>query len=180
MKKEKSGNFTEEATFAGGCFWCVQGPFDDEAGISGVEVGYAGGTQEEAIYETVSTGRTQHREAIHMRFDPTQVDYRKLVEIFFRQIDPTDPEGQFADKGFQYTTAVYYHTDEQRGIAEEYIRELNASGKYDKPVATQIVPFTTFFPAEEEHQSFYKKNPVRYQLYKQGSGRTAFIKRNSQ
>ncbi|MBI2411187.1 MAG: peptide-methionine (S)-S-oxide reductase MsrA [Candidatus Kerfeldbacteria bacterium] len=179
MKERKTGNFSEQATFAGGCFWCVQGPFDAEAGVHNVEVGYAGGTQEEAYYEIVCSGKTQHRETIHMQFDPVQISYRTMLEIFFRQIDPTDPDGQFADQGFQYTTAVYYHTPEQRTIAEQYIRELDASKKYSKPIATQVVPFTTFFPAEEEHQSYYKKNPLRYQMYKKGSGRSAFIKRYS-
>jgi peptide methionine sulfoxide reductase msrA/msrB len=168
---------SEQATFAGGCFWCVQGPFDAEPGVSNVMVGYAGGTKEEAQYYTVATGRTQHREAIHMEFDPAVVSYRKLIEIFFRQIDPTDPDGQFADKGFQYTTAVYYHTPEQQQIAEKYVAELNASGKFAKPIATQIVPFVSFFEAEEEHQQYYKKNPMHYGMYKMGSGRAGYIKK---
>jgi peptide methionine sulfoxide reductase msrA/msrB len=141
----------EQATFAGGCFWCVQGPFDAETGVSHVMVGYAGGTAESAKYYTVANGGTQHRESIHMEFDPAVVPYRKLIEIFFRQIDPTDPNGQFADQGFQYTTAVYYHTPEQKKIAEDFVAELNTSEKFSKPIATQIVPFTTFFEAEEDH-----------------------------
>jgi peptide methionine sulfoxide reductase msrA/msrB len=167
----------EHATFAGGCFWCVQGPFDAEKGVFNVMVGYAGGTAEDAKYYTVASGHTQHREAIHMEFDPFVVPYRKLVEIFFRQIDPTDPDGQFADKGFQYTTAVYYHTPEQKKIVEEYIAELNASKKFDRPIATQVVPFSTFFEAEEDHQSYYKKNPLHYNMYKMGSGRAGYIKK---
>lgn len=167
----------EQATFAGGCFWCVQGPFDAEPGVSNVMVGYAGGSKEEAKYYTVATGRTKHREAIHMEFDPEVVPYRQLVEIFFRQIDPTDPDGQFTDKGFQYTTAVYYHTTEQKAIVEQYIAELNASGKFDKPIATKVEPFTTFFEAEEEHQQYYKKNPLQYHMYTMGSGRAGYTKK---
>lgn len=168
----------EQATFAGGCFWCLQGPFDAEQGVTDVAVGYAGGTEEDANYYAVASRATKHREAIHMRFDPSQVSYERLLHIFFLQIDPTDPGGQFADRGFEYTTAVYYHTEEQRIAAERYIQELNASGKYEKPIATVVEPFTTFFPAEEEHQGYYKKNPLRYNAYKIGSGRAAFIKRN--
>lgn len=140
-------------------------------------VGYAGGTQQEARYDTVASGKTQHREAVHMEFDPSVVPYKKLVEIFFRQIDPTNPNGQFADTGFQYTTAVYYHTPEQKKIAEEYVAELRASGKFTKPIATTLLPFSTFFEAEEEHQQYYKKNPLRYGMYKTGSGRSGFIKK---
>lgn len=112
-----------------------------------------------------------------MEFDDSVVPYRKLVEIFFRQIDPTDPDGQFADKGFQYTTAVYYHNNEQKKVAEEYITELNASRKFSKPIATQVVPFTTFFEAEKDHQQYYKKNPFHYNMYKMGSGRAGYIKK---
>jgi len=165
------------ATFAGGCFWCIQGPFDAEPGVSNVMVGYAGGTREEAHYDHVATGSTQHREAIQMEYDPAIVDYQKLIEIFFRQIDPTDPEGQFADKGFQYTTAIYTHSDEQRKIAENFIAQLTASGKFSAPIATQVIPFTTFFAAEKDHQQYYKKNPLRYMMYKTGSGRAGYIKK---
>lgn len=173
-------NQLQQATVAGGCFWCIQGPFDAQEGVSNVQVGYAGGSAEDAVYYTVASGDTQHREATHMEFDPAVVSYRTLLEIFFRQIDPTDAGGQFADRGFHYTTAVYYHSEEQRDIAEAYIAELNALGKYNAPIATQVVPFTTFFPAEEEHQAYYKKNPLRYQLYKRGSGREAYIEQNKQ
>lgn len=140
-------------------------------------VGYAGGSKEDATYYNVAYGNTQHRESIHMEFDDAVAPYRTLVEIFFRQIDPTNPDGQFADKGFQYTTAVYYHSDEQKKIAEDYIAELNSSGKFSKPIATQVVPFTTFFEAEKDHQQYYKKNPFHYTMYKMGSGRAGYIKK---
>lgn len=168
----------QHATFAGGCFWCLQGPFDAQDGVSNVQVGYAGGSQEDANYPRVCTGRTKHREAIHMDYDPEKVSYETLVDTFFRQIDPTDPNGQFNDQGPQYTTAVYTHSEEQKQIAEKVIARINDSKKFDKPVATKIEPFTTFFPAEEEHQAYYKKNPLRYGMYKMGSGRANFIDSN--
>lgn len=165
----------EQATFAGGCFWCIQGPFDYETGVTDVQVGFAGGSQADADYDKVASGQTKHREAAHMEFDPAIVSYRTLVEIFFRQIDPTDPGGQFNDRGHHYTTAIYYHTPEQQQIAAAYITELNASGKFDKPIVTAVEPFTTFFAADKDHQQYYKKNPLRYGLYKKGSGREDFI-----
>lgn len=166
-----------QATFAGGCFWCLQGPYDAEPGVSQVEVGYAGGSKEDAVYEKVAMGTTEHREAIHMWYDPRVVSYEKLLEIFWRNIDPTDPGGQFADHGPQYTTAIYYHTQEQQSLAEASQLALEKSGKFSKPIATKIIPFATFFPAEKEHQAYYKKNPLRYKLYKEGSGRAGFIKK---
>ena len=170
--------FTEQASFAGGCFWCVQGPFDAEPGTTDVEVGYLGGDEANASYYTVASGGTQHREGIHMKFDPSVVEYKTLVETFFRQIDPTDAGGQFADRGFHYTTAIYYHSDEQRNIAQAVIDDINASGKFSAPVATVLEPFTTFFAAEDEHQEYYKKNPLRYKMYKRGSGRADYITEN--
>lgn len=164
-----------EATFAGGCFWCLQGPFEHMAGVTDVEVGYVGGTEETAHYHMVAGGGTEHREGIHMRYDPTKVTYEQLLETFWKQIDPTDPAGQFADRGHQYTTAIYYHMPEQQQAAEISKNALEDSGKFDKPIATVIVPFTTFFPAEDEHQRYYKKKPVQYEMYKQGSGRADFI-----
>lgn len=167
----------QQATFAGGCFWCLQGPYDAEPGVSQVEVGYAGGSAEDAVYDKVAMGTTDHREAIHMWYDPSVVSYEKLLEIFWRNIDPTDPGGQFADQGPQYTTAIYYHTPEQQKLAQDSKQALEQSAKFSQPVATKIIPFTTFFPAEKEHQAYYKKNPLRYKLYKEGSGRAGFIKK---
>lgn len=168
----------EKATFAGGCFWCLNGPFDAKQGVQNVRVGYVGGSEEDAEYMKVASGGTDHREGITMEFDPAVVSYRTLVEIFFRQIDPTDAGGQFADRGHHYTTAVYYHSPEQQHVVQEYVKELDASGKFDEPIATAVEPFTTFFEAEEEHQQYYKKNPVRYGMYSRGSGRKDFIKKN--
>lgn len=178
MYTEVMNQELQQATFAGGCFWCLQGPYDAEPGVSQVEVGYAGGPKEDAVYDKVATGQTKHREAIHMLYDPSQVSYEKLLEIFWRNIDPTDPNGQFADQGPQYTTAIYYHTPEQQQRAEESKRQLEQSGKFKQTIATSILPFTTFFPAEKEHQAYYKKNPLRYKLYKEGSGRAGYIRQN--
>ncbi|MBI2415619.1 MAG: peptide-methionine (S)-S-oxide reductase MsrA [Candidatus Kerfeldbacteria bacterium] len=168
----------EQATFAGGCFWCLQGPFDAEPGVTNVEVGYVGGSQADAVYATVASGTTNHREGIHMTYDPNTVTYQRLLDIFWKQIDPTDVGGQFADRGHQYTTAIYYHTEEQYQWAEVSKQQLEQSGKFKVPIATVIVPFISFFPAEADHQAYYKKRPLQYQMYKRGSGRADFIKKN--
>lgn len=168
----------QQATFAGGCFWCVQGPFDAMEGVSNVEVGYAGEGAAGADYYAVAGGKLKLRESVHMEYDPEVADYEEMVRTFFRQIDPTDDGGQFYDRGYQYTTAVYYHTDEQREIIEKVIADINASGKFDKPVATKVEPFAEFSAAGEEHQQYYKKNPLRYGMYKKGSGRADYIKKN--
>ncbi len=165
----------QEATFAGGCFWCLQGPFEVMSGVTNVEVGYVGGTKETAEYNTVARGGTEHREGIHMQFDSAQVPYDKLLETFWKQIDPTDPGGQFADRGHHYTTAIFYHTPEQQQLAEASKNSIEQSGKFAIPIATVIIPFSTFFPAEEEHQRYYKKRPLEYNSYKRGSGRADFI-----
>lgn len=167
-----------QTTFAGGCFWCLQGSFDVMPGVSNVQVGYAGGSKQDAVYDTVASGRTDHREGIHMEFDPAVVLYEKLVETFLKNIDPTDVGGQFADRGYQYTTAIYYHTDSQKAVAEAALKKLKESGKFKDPIAVQVVSFTTFFPAEVEHQSYYKKRPLQYKMYKRGSGRADFIHEN--
>lgn len=167
----------QQATFAGGCFWCLQGPFDAEPGVSNVHVGYAGGDPAQGSYYVVASGRTKHREGITMDYDPAVVSYGKLLEIFWKNIDPTDAGGQFADRGYQYTTCIYYHTPAQQAEAEQSKQAINASGKFTDPVATVIEPFTTFVPAEDEHQAYYKKNPLQYKAYKRGSGRADYIER---
>lgn len=165
----------QHATFAGGCFWCLQGPFDAEPGVSNVHVGYAGGDPADGTYHRVASGRTKHREGITMDYDPTQVSYERLLELFWKNIDPTDAGGQFADRGYQYTTAIYYHTPEQKIIAEQSKTTLNSAGKFKKAIAVAIEPYTTFVPAEDEHQAYYKKNPLQYKMYKRGSGRADYI-----
>ncbi len=167
----------KKATFAGGCFWCMQPAFRELKGVVSVISGYAGGTKPNPTYEEVSTGTTGHRESVQVTYDPDRISYDELLGVFWRQIDPTDPEGQFADKGSQYRTAIFYHDEEQKQHAEASKQRLETSGRFEKPVATEILPFTTFYPAEDYHQDFDKKQPGRYHTYKTYSGREAFIER---
>lgn len=167
----------ELATFAGGCFWCMVTPFEEMPGIRKVTSGYTGGHKENPTYEEVCSETTGHAEAVQIEFDPAVISYRKLLDIFWRQIDPTDAGGQFADRGSSYRTAIFYHSEQQRQEAEASKRELEESGRFDKPIVTEIVPATAFYHAEEYHQDFHKKNPFRYRTYRQGSGRDAFIEK---
>lgn len=167
----------EKATFAGGCFWCMEAAFEALEGVVNVTSGYAGGREPNPSYEEVSTGQTGHVEAVQITFDPERVSYEKLLDVFWHYIDPTDPEGQFADRGPQYRTAIFYHSDEQKRIAESSKEQLAKSGKFSRPIVTDIRPFTTFYPAEDYHQGYYKKFPLRYQQYFSGSGREDFIKK---
>lgn len=166
----------ETATFAGGCFWCMEGPFDHQQGVVETISGYTGGSTAHPTYQEVSSGSTEHAEAIQVIYDPSKVSYAQLLEIFWRQIDPTQVDGQFADRGRQYRTAIFYHGDEQQRLAEESKAGLAVSGKFAKPIVTEIVPASAFYPAEEYHQDYYKKNPLRYKLYRAGSGREGFLK----
>ena len=177
VAKEVPTEDTSTAVFAGGCFWCVQPPFDKTPGVIKTVVGYTGGKEENPTYKAVSAGRTGHREAIQVTYDPSKVRYADLVTIFWHQINPTQANGQFADIGHQYTTAIFYVDAEQKAIAERSKRQLESSGKFDKPIATKIVAAGPFWPAEDYHQSYYKKNPAHYKAYKIGSGRAAYIKR---
>lgn len=166
----------EKATFAGGCFWCMVEPFDERPGIKEVISGYTGGTVENPTYEQVCSGMTGHVEAVQITYDPKIVSYEELVQLFWQQIDPTDDGGQFHDRGDSYKTAIFYHNEEQKQIAEASKEELAKSGKFKKPIVTPILPAKPFYPAEEEHQYYYKKNPLHYRAYKKGSGREQFIK----
>lgn len=165
----------KEATFAGGCFWCMEPPFEKTDGVIEVISGYAGGQKPNPTYEEVSSGSSGYLEAIRVVYDPDRVSYKDLLDIFWRQIDPTDTGGSFVDRGMQYTSAVFYHDPDQQKTAEEARETLEASGKFDKPVATRIQPLTTFYPAEKYHQDYYKKNPIRYKYYRYNSGRDQFI-----
>lgn len=171
-------NSLEKATFAGGCFWCMVEPFDSRPGIERVISGYTGGDVENPTYEQVSADTTGHVEAVEITFDPAIMPYKELVETFWQQIDPTDPGGQFNDRGESYQTAIFYQNEEQKAIAEESKQALDASGRFSKPVVTKILPAKTFYPAEEEHQDYYKKQSFHYRLYKKGSGREDFINNN--
>jgi len=167
----------EKATFAGGCFWCMVAPFEDLPGIIGVVSGYTGGHKENPTYEEVCSDTTGHVEAVQITYDPDVFPYEKLLELYWQQIDPTDAGGQFHDRGQSYQTAIFYHTDEQRRLAEESKAALAASGRFDKPIVTPILPAKPFYPAEEYHQDYHKKNPGHYKRYRKGSGREDFLEK---
>lgn len=165
------------ASFAGGCFWCMQPPFDRAEGVVYTQVGYQGGEEENPTYERVSSGLTGHAEAVEVVYDPEKITYEDLLGIFWTNIDPTDPAGQFTDRGRHYRTAVFHRDGEQKKLAEESKKRLSESGRFSKPVVTQIVPATRFWRAEEYHQKYYEKNPVHYGMYKKGSGREGYLKK---
>lgn len=171
-------NRLEKATFAGGCFWCMVKPFDEQDGIEEIISGYTGGHKENPSYKEVCSETTGHYEAVQITFNPSVYPYEKLLEVFWTQIDPTDPLGQFNDRGDSYRTAIFYHTEEQKAIAEKSKEDLQNSGRFSAPIVTEILPAATFYPAEEYHQDYYKKNPFRYKMYHTGSGRAKFIKEN--
>jgi len=168
---------TELATFAGGCFWCMVSPFDEMPGILQVISGYTGGHHENPTYQEVCSHKTGHYEAVQITFDPNQVSYDTLLELFWQQIDPTDSGGQFHDRGQSYGTAIFYHTEQQRRKAETTKEELQMSQRFDKEIVTKILPATPFYPAEEYHQDYHKKNAFRYALYRKNSGRDTFLKK---
>lgn len=164
-------------TFAGGCFWCMESSFERLEGVVEVISGYTGGQKANPTYEEVSSGTTGHYEAIQVIYDPEKVSYEKLLDVFWRQIDPTDAGGSFVDRGQQYTSAIFYHNDEQRHAAELSKERLERAKRYDKPIVTKILKFDAFYKAEDYHQDYYKKNPIRYKLYRSRSGRDEYIKR---
>ncbi len=166
------------ATFAGGCFWCMVHPFDQWPGVKRVVSGYTGGTTVNPTYEEVCSEATGHREAVQITFDPREMPYERLLELFWQQIDPTDAGGQFVDRGSSYRAAIFYHTEEQQRQAEASKAALAASGRFSRPIATEILPAAPFYPAEAYHQDYYKKNPGHYGRYQQGSGRLTFVQRH--
>ena len=170
----KQGKY-KKATFSGGCFWCSEYDFEKRVGVIEVVSGYAGGIEENPAYNDVASGKTSHREAVQVVYDPKKLDYNVLLDLFWRHIDPTDDGGSFVDRGFQYTSAIYYEDDDQKELAEESKKKLDESGRYDSKIVTPILKFTTFYPAEEYHQDYSKKNPLRYKLYRGGSGRDQYI-----
>ncbi len=161
------------AIFAGGCFWCMQPPFEKLDGIRSVLAGYTGGTGNDPTYEDYA--QKGHIEAVEITYDPSKISYSKLLEVFWRQIDPTDSGGQFCDRGPQYQSAVFYLNEEQKQLAEQSKKELDSSGRYEKPVVTQIVKASVFYKAEDYHQDYYKKNPVRYKFYRFNCGRDRYL-----
>jgi len=166
-----------KATFAGGCFWCMEQAFDPLTGVASVTSGYTGGRTENPTYEQVSSGGTGHAEVIQVAYDPRKIGYPALLDAFWHNIDPLTPNAQFCDHGPQYRSAVFYHTDEQREQVEASKRKLEQSGRFKQPIVTEIVKASTFYPAEEYHQDYYRKNPVRYKFYKWNCGRTARLKK---
>jgi len=172
-----NANKFETAAFAGGCFWCMQTPFDKLEGVVSTTVGYTGGQKPNPAYEEVSAGGTGHAEAIRIIFDPERISYDILLDAFWRQIDPTDAGGQFVDRGKQYRSAIFYHNEVQRQQAEASKASLEASGRFDKPLVTEVVPASTFYAAEEYHQRYYEKNPIRYKFYRYGSGRDRYLEK---
>ena len=167
----------EKATFAGGCFWCIEAPFDKIEGVVSAVSGYTGGDEENPSYKEVSSGRTGHIESVQIRFDPQKISYQQLLDMYWRQFDPTDAGGSFYDRGHQYTSAVFYHGEEQKKLAEASRAALEASGRFDEPIVTSIRPAQAFYRAEEYHQDYHKKNPRHYQQYRTGSGRDRFIEK---
>jgi peptide methionine sulfoxide reductase msrA/msrB len=165
------------ATFAGGCFWCTESDLEKVPGVLKVVSGYTGGFKEDPTYEEVCSGRTGHLEAVQVYYDPSAVTYEQLLDVFWRHIDPTDEGGQFVDRGSQYRSAIFYHDEEQRGLAEKSRDALARSGTFAKPLATQILPLAKFYEAEDYHQDYYKKSPSRYQFYRSNSGRDPFLKK---
>lgn len=162
---------TETALFAGGCFWCMVGPFQKLNGVIKVESGYTGGHTLNPTYEDVSKKETGHRESVQVIFDPKKITYDELMNVYWKNIDPVDSAGQFCDKGNQYKSAIYYTTDEQKKIAETSKEKLAKSGVLQKPIVTEIIAAQKFYAAEEYHQDYYKKNPIRYKYYRNGCGR---------
>ncbi|WP_163970938.1 peptide-methionine (S)-S-oxide reductase MsrA [Oceanobacillus halotolerans] len=170
-------NHLKKATFAGGCFWCMVKPFDQWDGVKSVVSGYTGGHLENPTYEDVKSGTTGHYEAVEITYDPTIMPYEEILKVYWQQIDPTDDGGQFQDRGDSYRTAIFYHDDQQKEAAEVSKEELANSGKFNKPIVTKILPASTFYPAEDYHQDFYKKNEQEYKEDRAKSGRDEFIEK---
>lgn len=173
---EKNNKNLKLATFAGGCFWCIEPAFDSLEGVTSTVVGYSGGDESDAKYELVSAKKTEHKEAIQIEYDESKVSYEEILERFMRNIDPFDNKGQFADKGAHYRTAIFYHDEAQKKQAEEYFKELKETMRFKYPIYTEIIAYKNFFPAEEYHQEYYKKNQTHYNAYKYGSGRVDRLK----
>jgi len=172
----KAAGTLEKADFAGGCFWCMEHPFDALPGVVSVTSGYTGGQKKNPTYKEVSAGGTGHAESVQIVYDPSKITYEKLLEVFWVNIDPTTKDRQFCDSGNQYRSAIFYHTEEQHRAALRSKEALEKSKPFKGPVVTEIVPASVFYPAEEYHQHYYKKNPIRYRYYRSGCGRDQRLK----
>jgi len=175
-KKVSISGKTEQATFAGGCFWCMETPFENIDGVISVISGYSGGNEKNPAYKDVAAGKTGHRESVQITYDPLEISFSELLYIYWRQFDPTDAGGSFYDRGLQYTSAIFYHDSGQKEVAEASKKELGKSGVFKKVIVTKIIKFKNFYDAEEYHQDYYLKSPDHYKAYRKGSGRDAFIK----
>jgi methionine-S-sulfoxide reductase len=169
---------TKTAVFAGGCFWCIQPAFDKAPGVLKTTVGYCGGTEPNPTYELVGSEKTKYREAIEIVYDPVKISFAQLLDIYWKQIDPTQSDGQFTDIGPSYRAAIFYADENEKKIAEEAKAKLASSGKFKKPIVTEILPAMTFWPAEDYHQKYSQKNPEHFEAFELGSGRMSFQKKN--
>ncbi|PYL61144.1 MAG: peptide-methionine (S)-S-oxide reductase [Verrucomicrobia bacterium] len=169
---------TKTAIFAGGCFWCIQPAFDKANGVLKTVVGYSGGTEPSPTYKLVSSERANYRESIEITYDPAKISYEQLLDIYWRQIDPTQADGQFTDIGPSYRAAIFYDSAEEKKIAEASKEKLAHSGKFKKPIVTEILPSMKFYPAEAYHQKYYQQNPEHFEAFEEGSGRVSFKKKN--
>lgn len=168
---------TKTAIFAGGCFWCIQPAFDKAKGVTKTMVGYCGGTEPNPTYEVVSSEKTGYRESIQITYDPAKISYDQLLDIYWRQIDPTQADGQFTDIGPSYRAAIFYGNDDEKKMAEASKEKLGRSGKFNKPIVTDILPAMKFYPAEAYHQKYYQQNPEHFEAFEEGSGRVSFKKK---
>jgi len=168
---------TKTAIFAGGCFWCIQPAFDKATGVIKTLVGYCGGTEPNPTYEVVSSEKTGYRESIEITYDPAKISYDQLLDIYWRQIDPTQADGQFTDIGPSYRAAIFYGNDDEKRIAEASKQKLARAGKFSKPIVTEILPAMKFYPAEAYHQKYYQQNPEHFEAFEEGSGRVSFKKK---
>src|SRR5947199_6253091 len=175
--QNSSAAATKTVIFAGGCFWCIQPAFDKATGVIKTVVGYSGGTQPNPTYELVTSEKTRYRESIEITYDPTKISYDQLLDIYWRQIDPTQADGQFTDIGPSYRAAIFYNDNEEKKIAGASKEKLARSGKFDKPIVTDILPAMKFYPAEAYHQRYYEKNPEPFEAFEKGSGRVSFEKK---
>ncbi|WP_372866374.1 peptide-methionine (S)-S-oxide reductase MsrA [Pseudomonas sp.] len=173
MPSDSSSQDAGVAVFAGGCFWCTESDFDKVPGVLSTTSGYIGGHVKNPTYQQVSAGNSGHIEAVQVRYDPSRTSYAKLLEAYWPTIDPLTPNAQFCDHGSQYRSAIFYSTAEEKALAEASIAALQASGRFSQPIVTEILPATTFYPAEDYHQDYYQKNPLRYSYYRHGCGRDA-------
>ena len=175
--QNSSSTSTKTAILAGGCFWCIQPTFDKAKGVTKTVVGYCGGTQPNPTYELVTSEKTNYRESLEVTYDPAKISYEQLLDIYWRQIDPTQADGQFTDIGPSYRAAIFYASDDEKKIAEMSKEKLGRSGKFKKPVVTEILPAMKFYPAEPYHQKYYQQNPEHFEAFEEGSGRVSFQKK---